>query len=248
MLKCLTVFLLVLLFGCAEQKNLAPVVELKWQPQKHSSNLHRVSRGETLYAIAFTYDKDYRDLAAYNHLNPPYALRIGQVLYLTKPLEPARVPRLRPKVAERRAIIYPSRSVKRPPQSPRIQEKFTYKSNGKWLWPAKGRIVANFKPDQGKKGIDIAGEKGAKVFASASGTVAYAGAGLSGYGNLIIIKHEGPFLTAYGNNLRNHVHEGERVKAGQMIAEMGEVDHRFWGVHFEIRKAGQPVNPLTYLR
>ncbi|MDP1603334.1 MAG: peptidoglycan DD-metalloendopeptidase family protein [Legionella sp.] len=108
--------------------------------------------------------------------------------------------------------------------------------------------MANFFPEQGKKGIDIAGKKGDIVRAASGGMVAYSGNGLSGYGNLIIIKHDGQFLTAYGNNLRNRVREGQKVKAGQIIAEMGIVDRKFWGVHFEIRKAGQPVNPMSYLQ
>ena len=117
-----------------------------------------------------------------------------------------------------------------------------------WLWPVNGRVATQFIPQQGKKGIDIAGMKGEKIRASSGGVVAYAGSGLSGYGNLIIIKHNNQFLTAYGNNLRNMVHEGQQVKAGQVIAEMGVVDRRFWGVHFEIRRAGKPVNPLNYLQ
>lgn len=110
-----------------------------------------------------------------------------------------------------------------------------------------GRVATRFIPQQGKKGIDIAGRKGEKIRAASSGVVAYAGNGLSGYGNLIIVKHNNQFLTAYGNNLRNLVKEGQKVKAGQIIAEMGVIDRRFWGVHFEIRRAGRPVNPLNYL-
>ena len=109
-------------------------------------------------------------------------------------------------------------------------------------------MVATFVPQQGKKGIDIAGSKGQKIQAAAGGVVAYAGSGLSGYGNLIIIKHNNQYLTAYGNKLRNLVKEGQHIRAGQTIAEMGVVDRRYWGVHFEIRKAGIPVNPLSYLK
>ena len=112
----------------------------------------------------------------------------------------------------------------------------------------RGRVVATYVPQQGKKGIDIAGKKGDKIHAAAGGTVAYAGNGLSGYGNLIIIKHDNQYLTAYGDNLHNLVKEGQRIRRGQIIAEMGVVDRRFWGVHFEIRKAGKPVNPLNYLQ
>jgi lipoprotein NlpD len=97
----------------------------------------------------------------------------------------------------------------------------------------------------------VAPEKGrhfsSPILAAASGVVAYAGHGLAGYGNLIIIKHDAQRLTAYGYNLRNVVHEGQHVLAGQKIAEMGAVDRRFWRLHFEVREAGRPVNPLRYV-
>ena len=109
-------------------------------------------------------------------------------------------------------------------------------------------MVTGFIPAQGKKGINIACRKEDKVRAASSGVVAYAGSGLAGYGNLIIIKHNNEYLTAYGNNARNLVSEGQRVNSGQIIAVAGMVDHKYWGVHFEIRKAGKPVNPLIYLQ
>ena len=86
------------------------------------------------------------------------------------------------------------------------------------------------------------------MLAASSGVVAYAGSGQAGYGNLIIIKHDNQYLTAYGNNLRNLVREGQHIQTGQAIAEIGVVDRRYWGVHFEIRQAGKPVNPLNYLQ
>ena len=86
------------------------------------------------------------------------------------------------------------------------------------------------------------------MHASSSGVVAYAGSGLAGYGNLIIIKHNNEFLTAYGNNARNLVREGQRVSSGQIIAEAGVIERKYYGVHFEIRKRGVPVNPLNYLQ
>ena len=138
--------------------------------------------------------------------------------------------------------------------APRAQQKAIYSplintaSLSGWLWPVRGRVVTSFIPDQGKKGINIASKKGEKVHAASGGIVAYAGSGLSGYGNLIIIKHNNEYLTAYGNNVRNIVAEGQHVKTGQVIAEVGVMDHQYWGVHFEIRKRGIPVNPLNYLQ
>lgn len=233
--------LILLLISCSQSYNKAPVVELRWRPVNSNQFIHHVKRGETLYAIAFRYDRDVKRLADYNHLRPPYSLRVGQVIrlyssprhstYYVKSRKVHRLP-----IAKQPVIV-----------SAKHRAKPVVKSYGTWIWPLKGTVVTHFNPEQGKKGIDIAGNKGEKVHAAAAGTVAYSGSGLSGYGNLIIIKHDKQYLTAYSNNLRNLVKEGQQIKAGQIIAEIGIVDRKFWGVHFEIRLAGQPINPLNYL-
>ena len=225
---------LATLVSCSGGNHLAPVSESRWQPISKYQNYHRVRRGETLYAIAFRYDTDYRGLAQRNHLRPPYSLRVGQVLNVHG-LSRGRgyaVPRYA-QAPSKPAVIY----------SPR---RINYSSG--WIWPVSGRVATTFIPTQGQKGINIACKKGEKVHASSGGIVAYAGSGLAGYGNLIIIKHNNEFLTAYGNSARNLVKEGARVKAGQVIAEAGVIDHQYIGIHFEIRKAGKPVNPLNYLQ
>lgn len=233
--------LVLILAGCGSRNELAPVSELKWQPYSKYQKTHIVRRGETLYAIAFRYDTDFRRLALLNHLRTPYALRVGQVL---------NVQGLARKPAPPRRSYTPqySRPVPRVKQPLIHSPIFSRHSSGRWLWPVNGQVVASFVPSQGKKGINIACKKGDKVRASASGIVAYAGSGLAGYGNLIIIKHNNEYLTAYGNNARNLVSEGQRVNSGQVIAEAGVIERRYWGVHFEIRKAGIPVNPLNYLQ
>ena len=238
---CLLLSFLVMT-GCEEQTRLPPVVELRWQPQSSHPITHVVRRGETLYAVAFRYDKDFRQLAAYNHLHRPYALRVGQILRL-----PLSAPKRQFHYTSIKPVLPPRKHMQTVTHSPPFP-RTRFLSRESWLWPAQGRVVSNFIPQQGKKGIDIAGKKGQLVRASAKGVVAYAGSGLTGYGNLIIIKHDKQFLTAYGNNFRNRVVEGQSVKAGQIIAEMGIVDRKFWGVHFEIRKSGQPVNPMSYLK
>lgn len=126
--------------------------------------------------------------------------------------------------------------------------KLPKKLNNTWNWPTRTHDIAvNFMPEKGRKGINIKGSKGNKIYASKDGIVQYAGNGLPSYGNLIIIKHNNQYLTAYGNNLRNLVKEGDKVKAGQIIAEMGVIDRKYWGLHFEVRKAGKPLNPLDFL-
>lgn len=232
---------LLCLSGCGQRDGLAPVVELNWRGATHNAKTHVVRRGDTLYAIAFANDQDYRQLASYNQLRYPYTLRVGQVVRL-QPGNAQLVPR-RTRAAASRAS---ERNYTRAPS--RASSLASFAAVGRWYWPAKGRVATTFLPKQGRKGIDIAGARGEKIHAAATGVIAYAGNGLPGYGNLIIIKHNNQFLTAYGNNSRNLVHEGQAVKAGQAIAEIGVVDRRFWGVHFEIRRHGVPVNPLNYLQ
>jgi lipoprotein NlpD len=117
-----------------------------------------------------------------------------------------------------------------------------------WRWPADGTLVGAFvSGDPIKQGIDIAGKSGDAVRAAADGTVVYSGNGLVGYGELVIIKHNASYLSAYGHNRKRMVKEGDRVKAGQAIAEMGSSSASRDSLHFEIRKNGKPANPLDYL-
>jgi lipoprotein NlpD len=116
-----------------------------------------------------------------------------------------------------------------------------------WRWPADGQVVGGYVAgDPVKQGIDIAGKAGAPVRAAADGTVVYSGNGLIGYGELIIVKHNASLLSAYGHNRKRLVQEGDRVKSGQTIAEMGSNGARE-ELHFEIRKNGKPSNPLDFL-
>lgn len=233
--RFLCLFFSLILVGCG--KNWAPVSELRW----HSQKIYVVKRGDTLYSIAFRYDTDYKSLARLNHINPPYSLRVGQVINLRG------VPSRRRQGSRNLATYKPYYAPPRPVVIHSPANRYARSASG-WLWPVSGRVVTTFIPEQGKKGINIACKKGERVIASASGVVAYAGSGLAGYGNLIIIKHNYGYLTAYGHNSRLMVSEGQHVKAGQVIAEAGVIDHKYIGVHFEIRKSGVPVNPLNYLQ
>lgn len=227
----LGLFLSLLMQGCGMREGgLAPVEESTWHGTNPSVDRHVVKQGETLYAIAFRYDQDYHRLAGLNHLKSPYALRIGQVI------------KLKSSSSVENFTSDLVKSLPKPPKLPLISGKST------WLWPLHGRIMRTFSPSKGRKGIDIAGKKGSKIRASAAGVVAYAGHGLPGYGHLIILKHDSEYLTAYGNNQKILVRSGQYVKQGQVIAEIGVVNRRFWGIHFEVRRRGEPVNPLNYLK
>jgi lipoprotein NlpD len=226
----LLVFGICMLSACGPSKTLAPVVERRWVSFNPNATRHRVVRGETLDAVAFRYDADYRVLAAVNRLRPPYTLYVGQVLRITH--QPLLVHTPRRSVIKKSVVVQPI--------------VITHVSG--WRMPATGRISARFNPAQGRKGIDIMGSPGENVVASATGVVAYAGEGLPGYGNLIIIKHSQQYLTAYAHNARNLVREGQIIQAGSVIAKMGMLDKQHAGLHFEMRQQGQPVDPLKYLR
>lgn len=227
--------MIVPLIGCVTE-NYAPV-NTAWSVSDEKPGKYAVQEGETLYAIAWRYDMDYRSLAKVNHLSPPYELRVGQVLSLKVPSEPksvAKPSKVPVKVLPAKQSVYKT-PVK---NAQKIQ----------WMWPAKGNIVAKYSPSSGQKGIDIAGTLGESIYAAASGKVAYCGNGLRGYGNLIIIKHNDEFLSAYAHNQTLLVHEGQQVKKGQKIATMGNTESKRVMLHFEIREAGKSVNPLMYIK
>ena len=291
---------------------------------------YTVKRGDTLRTIATELGVDYRELAAWNNLENPNRISVGQVLRVSPPGEastanapgvqtmPLRTaPSIQPGDAP--TAIPPSASA--PPPGAGARNTETYKTQPKalkepyseqalrdvqraagaaasvapasapppevapppiaqppsaapppvasasepksaakspsvaaddsdrldWGWPTKGRIVSGFSEATSLKGIDIAGASGQPVAASAGGKVVYAGTGLRGYGKLIIIKHNGTFLSAYAHNKEILVKEGQQVTRGQKIAEMGNTDADQVKLHFEIRRQGKPVDPLRYL-
>lgn len=135
-------------------------------------------------------------------------------------------------------------------KTPVATAKTTSKNDkvSKWLWPTKGRVIKNFSAgEQGNKGIDIAGQRGQPIVSTASGTVVYSGNALRGYGNLIIVKHNDNYLSAYAHNDKLLVSEGQSVTSGQKIATMGSSGAKSVKLHFEIRYQGKSVNPKRYL-
>ena len=190
---------------------------------------HIVRSGETLYTIAWRYGKDHRELARWNRLGDGSLIYPGQVIRLTPP-PGAAATRSSPREAGRPLPPIPAQ----PPPA--------------WAWPTSGRVAVDFgaRPGSGT-GILIGGKAGQPVKAAAAGRVVYSGGGLSGYGQLIIVKHNDTYLSAYGHNSSLLVREGEAVRQGQRIATMGEGPGREPRLHFEIRRNGKPVNPRQYL-
>lgn len=199
-----------------------------------------VQRGDTLYGIAFRNGIDYRDLAAWNRVGPPYTIYPGQRLHLYPGSD-----------ADRGAVAAaprPARPSSRPPVSTPRPATPTVASNIDWRWPAQGSLVGRYAAgDPTRQGIDIAGESGSPVRAAGAGVVVYSGSGLIGYGELVIVKHNDAWLSAYGHNRARTVNEGQMVEAGQQIAEMGRSGADRDMLHFEIRYNGKSVDPLRYL-
>ena len=208
-----------------------------------------VQRGDTLYGLAFRNGIDVRDLAAWNGIGPPYTIYPGQRLRLY-PGSGTRRPVATPATA-RPPVRAPSSSAPRPPVAvarPPVAVSVPVASNIAWRWPADGELIARYVPGEPtKQGIDIAGAAGQPVRAAGDGVVVYSGSGLVGYGELVIVKHTDAWLSAYGHNRSRLVNEGQLVKAGQQIAEMGHSGAARDMLHFEIRYNGKPVDPLQHL-
>lgn len=202
-----------------------------------------VRRGDTLYRIATDNGIRARDLAAWNGIPAPYTIYPGQRLRL--------YPQAGGAVASRPATPRTTRPSTRPaPQRPPTSTPAPapVDSGVAWRWPADGDLIGRFVAgDPTKQGIDIGGQAGAPVRAAGDGVVVYSGSGLVGYGELIIIKHNEQWLSAYGHNRNRLVNEGAVVKAGQQIAELGRSGAPREMLHFEVRHNGKPVDPLRYL-
>jgi lipoprotein NlpD len=200
---------------------------------------YTVQRGDTLTRIGLDNGQAWRDLARWNNLAKPDVIEVGQVLRVAPPgsaVESTGVV-VRPVATSPEPVA----QAKPAPQQPSANDEGLG-----FIWPANGSLIAGF--DEAKnKGLDISGKAGDAVLAAADGQVVYAGAGLRGYGNLIILKHNNTFLTAYAHNQALSVKEDQKVRKGQKIAEMGNSDADRVKLHFEIRRQGKPVDPAKLL-
>lgn len=262
------------------------------QPQP-AAKYYTVKKGDTLHAIALDLGIDYRDLIAWNRIENPNVIYVGQLLRLTPPEDeqaPAgavSVPgaadakqlpaaggampayKREPKggkqayspqawaLAQRadrahgEATAAPPAAASPPaapaPTEPRPSSASAVDDSGiEWSWPANGKVLNGFR-EPASKGLDIAGKPGDPVLAAAAGKVIYTGSNVRGYGNLIVVKHNDRYLSAYAHNRKILVKESQQVERGQKIAELGDSDADQPKLHFEIRRQSKPVDPLKYL-
>lgn len=219
---------------------------------------------DTLFSIAFRYGWDYKALAARNNIPAPYTIHPGQTIRFdgrtgSTPAPVAAAADSAPSSSSKTTVI------RRQPNgattttttvvAPSVANKPAPAPTPApgpaptgWGWPSNGILIGKFSSNGSlNKGIDIAGDLGQPVLAASDGTVVYAGSGLRGYGELVIIKHSDTYVSAYGHNRRLLVREGQQVKVGQTIAEMGSTGTDRVKLHFEIRRQGKPVDPLQFL-
>lgn len=302
--RLIFVLLLPVVAGCAshapapvEDRGGAPAVAKPATPAVPTATdsrvvYHTVKKGETLYSIALDHGQDYKDVAAWNNLDNPNLIRIGQQLRVT-PIDNGAVAVAKPVISSGPVEIKPAaptststststntetlkrepkggklawsdealakarqgdatprsaetRSETRPAEPAPAEKPVVASDEMDWMWPATGKLITPY-AEGGGKGIDIAGKAGDPVLAAASGVVSYAGTGLRGYGNLVVLRHNATYLSVYAHNSKLLVKEKDTVAKGQKIAEMGSTDAESPRLHFEIRRQGKPADPQKFL-
>ncbi len=243
------------------------VLQLNLKQQEAPSYV--VQKGDTLYSIARKNNQSVSFLAGVNNLEPPYNLKVGQKILLSRdnsmsasasatakkedvvPVAGQKAPTTtaatKPTTSDSKATTTKPTS-SNAAQTPIVKTATRKVAGVTWSWPTTGRVIEQFSTaEQGNKGVDIAGKRGQAIIAAADGQVVYSGNALRGFGNLIIINHTNEYLSAYAHNDVLLVKEGQKVKRGQQIARMGSTDASSPRLHFEIRYRGQSVNPVSYL-
>ena len=257
-----------LLVGCSSTKSSSVgVVERSNNaaPQRPTvtTGQYVVRRGDTLFSIAFRYGWDYKALAARNNIAEPYTIHPGQTIRFDGRMGVAPTTVVtstqsgasssskttvirRPAGATTATATGTSTATASKPAPAPVTPAGPAPTG--WGWPSNGVLIGKFSSNGSlNKGIDIAGDLGQPVLAASDGTVVYAGSGLRGYGELVIIKHNETYVSAYGHNRKLLVREGQQVKVGQTIAEMGSTGTDRVKLHFESRRQGKPVDPLQFL-
>jgi lipoprotein NlpD len=242
----------------------APVIQPPGFENAGKAGYYTVKPKDTLIGIGLETGQSHKDIARWNSLENPNRIEIGQVLRVIPPVAdsvavskpvasgaatatPIAAGSTKPASAPAAAASSPTATTAvAPAAAPATSAVAAGDDDMGWIWPSNGAVLAGY--DEAKnKGLDIGGKAGEPVVASADGKVVYAGAGLRGYGNLIILKHNNVFLTAYAHNQSLLVKEDQSVKKGQKIAEMGNSDADRVKLHFEVRRQGKPVDPAKYL-
>ena len=261
----------LVLVGCGTRLNKAPVenrgtsasqtvqsgvvtgVDAKLLPGAENAGkpgYYTVKPGDTLIRIGLESGQSWKDVARWNNLENANLIEVGQVLRVVPPVASVAVSDsggivVRPVAVAPVAPAVPAASTSTTPK-PATPAASAGEDDVAFIWPSSGALLAGF-DEARNKGYDISGKAGDPVVAAADGRVVYAGAGLRGYGNLIILKHNNTFLTAYAHNQALLVKEDQAVRKGQKIAEMGSTDADRVKLHFEIRRQGKPVDPVRYL-
>ena len=204
---------------------------------------YSVRPGDTLTKIALEHGQAWRDITKWNGLDNPHLIEVDQVLRVAPPAIEAVNKQTKPSMAQNQAPA----SSPGTHSTPSVTTQAIVSDDGMlFSWPHPGPVLTGF--DEAKnKGLDLAGKAGDPVLAAADGKVVYSGSGLRGYGNLVILKHNNTYLTAYAHNQTLLVKEDQTVTKGQRIAEMGSSDADRVKLHFEIRKLGKPVDPAKLL-
>lgn len=240
------------------QQGAAPVVEATLLPGAENAGkpgYYTVKPGDTLIRIGLETGQSWKDIARWSSLENANLIEVGQVLRVVPPVAAERPRSVAAANASRAsaAAALPTTGTAEvvaaspaPPPAASASAAAASDDQPGFIWPASGTLLAGF-DEARNKGFDISGKAGDPVLAAADGRVVYAGAGLRGYGNLIILKHNNIFLTAYAHNQTLLVKEDQAVRRGQKIAEMGSTDTDRVKLHFEVRRQGKPVDPARYL-
>jgi len=247
--------------GAQSKKPSAAVVDASAQAAKQlpgyenagKPGYYSVKPGDHLIRIGLEHGQSYKDIARWSNIDNPDRIEVGQVLRVVPPANEgvAAKPVVISKVVPVAMAPLPAAAASKPVPAPAPVAAGSTPASGAdeepgFIWPNNGTVLASF--DEVKnKGVDIAGAAGDPVLAAADGRVVYAGAGLRGYGNLVILKHNNTYLTAYAHNQKLLIKEDQSVKKGQKIAEMGSTDSDQVKLHFEVRRQGKPVDPSKYL-
>ncbi len=249
-MRLILILLLLTLTGCGGSRAVVPVGSYGYNSNTESKSLsisspsfYKVRRGDTLYSISFRYGMDYKTLAKMNNIRSPYNIYVGQKLYFKQ------VKQVNQATARNKTVVKEKTQTSTKKQQPQKTNPPSLANQTlSWRWPTSGKVISTYSTTTtGRKGIDISGKSGQQVVAAASGKVVYSGNGLTRYGNLLIIKHNDVYLSAYAHNKALLVKEGQYVKAGQKIATLGRSGTQKEQLHFEIRRNGKPVDPLRFL-